>query len=120
MEIAQNPERLIFEPACPNRQVIDLITNKWSILILHTLKHGPLRFVTLQEHLSGISQKVLTQTLRKLERNGLVSRTIFAQVPPRVDYELTPLGQSLREQISAFLRWSGEEYSGNYRCPKAV
>lgn len=94
--------------SCPNRQVIELITNKWAILALHQLTAGPQRFVTLQRHLSGISQKVLTQNLRKLERNGLVRRTIFAEVPPRVEYELTPLGQSLHEQVRVVLRWSGE------------
>lgn len=96
----------VFGSTCPYRQVVDLLSNKWSILVMHLLKTGPRRFVFLQRHISGLSQKMLTQTLRELERNGLVTRTVFAEVPPRVEYELTPLGQTMQEPIAAILSWS--------------
>ncbi|MBN9388016.1 MAG: helix-turn-helix transcriptional regulator [Chloroflexi bacterium] len=96
----------ILGSTCPYRQVVDLLSNKWSILVMHLLKGGPRRFVFLQRHITGLSQKMLTQTLRELERNGLVKRTVYAEVPPRVEYELTPLGQTMQEPIAAILSWS--------------
>lgn len=98
----------VYASDCPTRQVLDLIADKWSTLIINLLKEGPLRFAALQRRIGGISQKMLTQTLRELERDGLVKRTVFAQVPPRVEYELTPLGQMLGELITPIIRWSEE------------
>ena len=96
----------VYDVDCPTRQVLDLIADKWSTLIVGLLAHQTLRFTELQRHIGGISQKMLTQTLRNLERDGLVQRIVYAQVPPRVEYALTPLGQTLCESITAIITWS--------------
>lgn len=89
------------------RDLIDCVSGKWSMWVLYELAQqgGPLRFSRLSERVEGISQKVLTQTLRQLERDGLVSRTLYPQVPPRVEYELTKLGRALLEQLLPLWRW---------------
>lgn len=96
----------VYDADCPTRQVLDLIADKWSTLIINLLKPGPQRFASIQRQIRGISQKMLTQTLRELERDGLVTRTVYAQVPPRVEYELTGLGQTLGEIITPIIEWS--------------
>lgn len=96
----------VYASDCPTRQVLDLIADKWSTLIINLLKPGAQRFAGIQRQIGGISQKMLTQTLRELERDGLVKRTVFAQVPPKVEYELTPLGQTLGELITPIIHWS--------------
>ena len=96
----------VYAADCAIRQVLDLIADKWSTLIIHLLKGEPKRFSVMQNQIRGISQKMLTQTLRELERHGLVKRTVFAQVPLRVEYELTPLGRTLVELITPIIRWS--------------
>ena len=96
----------VYDVNCPTRQVLDLIADKWSTLIVGLLANQTLRFTELQRHIGGISQKMLTQTLRNLERDGLVQRIVYAQVPPRVEYALTPLGQTLRASIAAIIKWS--------------
>jgi DNA-binding HxlR family transcriptional regulator len=98
----------VYNAACPTRHVLDLIADKWSALIIGLLESRSLRFAELQRHIGGISQKMLTQTLRNLERDGLVRRTVYAEVPPRVEYALTPLGKTLCEPIAAIIRWSEE------------
>lgn len=104
MSIAPNP----YAAACPSRQVLDRIGDRWTVLLIGVLADGPRRFTELAREVQGISQKMLTQTLRGLERDGLVSRTVFPTVPVRVDYELTPLGQTLRAPIAALERWAVE------------
>jgi DNA-binding HxlR family transcriptional regulator len=84
------------------------IADKWAILILGLLEKGPLRFTALRREISGISQKMLTQTLRGLERDGIVQRTVYAQVPPRVEYALTPLGKTLCKPMAALRHWAQE------------
>jgi DNA-binding HxlR family transcriptional regulator len=96
----------VYNPDCPTRQVLDLIADKWTALIIGLLEKRPHRFVELQRRIGGISQKMLTQNLRNLERDGLVLRTIYAEVPPRVEYELTPLGKTLCEQLAELRKWS--------------
>jgi DNA-binding HxlR family transcriptional regulator len=91
---------------CPVRQALDRLGDKWTTLIIGMLEDGPKRFSDLRRGIGGISQKMLTQTLRSLERDGLVKRTLYPQVPPRVEYELTPLGQTLCEPIAAIIRWT--------------
>jgi DNA-binding HxlR family transcriptional regulator len=93
---------------CPTRQVLDRIGDKWTTLIIGLLEDGPKRFSQLQRSVRGISHKMLTQTLRSLERDGLVSRTVFPEVPPRVEYTLTPLGETLCAPIAAIRRWAEE------------
>ncbi len=96
----------VFEPGCPTRLVLDRIGDKWSVLVVLILSDGARRFTELRDRISGVTPKVLTQTLRGMERDGLLTRTVFAQVPPRVDYELTPLGRSLRAPIEGIRDWA--------------
>lgn len=92
---------------CPSRDVLDQIGSKWAVLILGELgKHGACRFTQLRQRLAGVSEKMLTQTLRTLERDGLVLRTVYPEVPIRVEYELTPLGQTLRGPLRELTEWS--------------
>jgi DNA-binding HxlR family transcriptional regulator len=95
-----------FLAACPSRQLLDRISDKWVTLILAALAGGPLRYSDLGRVIAGISQKMLTQTLRTLERDGLVTRSVTLQVPVRVDYELTPLGTGLQVAVSAVKVWA--------------
>jgi DNA-binding HxlR family transcriptional regulator len=95
-----------YEADCPARHVLNVLVDKWAALILLLLKRQTMRFTVLHRHIRGISQKMLTQTLRRLERDGLVQRTVYAEVPPRVEYAITPLGRSLCESIAVFREWS--------------
>ena len=95
-----------FLAACPTRQVLATIGDKWAALLVTALAAGPRRHGQLRAAIAGASQKMLTQTLRTLERDGLVVRTVTAQVPVRVDYELTDLGRSLVPVIAALKAWS--------------
>ncbi len=95
-----------FAADCPTRQVLDLIADKWTVLIVILLEDEPKRFSHLQRGIDGISQKMLAQTLRSLERDGIVQRTVFPEVPPRVEYNLTPLGHTLSEPIAAIQKWA--------------
>ncbi|MFC7480576.1 winged helix-turn-helix transcriptional regulator [Luedemannella flava] len=88
------------------RAILDRICNKWTLLIVATLDGGTLRFTELQQQIPGISQRMLTLTLRNLERDGLVSRTVFAEVPPRVEYALTPTGRSLIPPALTLANWA--------------
>ena len=93
-------------PGCPLRDVLDRVGDKWSVLVVVLLKDGKLRFSDLRRSVEGISQRMLTQTLRQLERDGLVNRTVYPSVPVRVEYELTPLGRTLIEPLSALAQWA--------------
>ena len=86
---------MIPTPTCEVRNILDRIADKWSLLVIYELADGVRRFTELRREIDGISQRMLTLTLRQLEREGLVSRKVFAVVPPRVDYQLTPLGSTL-------------------------
>jgi DNA-binding HxlR family transcriptional regulator len=88
------------------RQLLDLIGDKWTILIVDALADGPLRFTAVQRRIPGISQRMLTSTLRSLERLGLVERRAFAMIPPRVEYELTVVGHTLVPQVQSLSRWA--------------
>ena len=96
-------------PACPVETTLVLIGNKWKVLILRDLILGTKRFGELRKSLGGVSQKVLTTQLRDMEEKGLVSRKIYAEVPPRVEYSLTGLGASLKPVLDAMWEW-GEMY----------
>jgi DNA-binding HxlR family transcriptional regulator len=91
---------------CPSRQLFDMIGNKWVGLIIAALHDGPLRHSQLRTTIAGVSQKMLTQALRELERDGLATRTVTASVPARVDYELTALGQDLWTVIQPLKNWA--------------
>ncbi|XVS63357.1 winged helix-turn-helix transcriptional regulator [Actinosynnema sp. CA-299493] len=91
---------------CASRAVLDLLTNKWVCLVIGALRPGTLRFGELRRRLDGITQKMLTQTLRDLERAGLVHRAVYPSVPPRVEYRLTPLGDNVGGLMDAIRVWS--------------
>ena len=96
-------------PACPVETTLSLIGNKWKVLILRDLMTGTKRFGELKRSVGDVSQKVLTAQLRDMEENGLISRKVYAEVPPRVEYSLTPLGESLSPILSAMKNW-GENF----------
>ena len=96
-------------PPCPVETALTLMGDRWKLLIVRDLLVGTKRFGELKKSLTGISQKVLTQHLRIMEENGLIHRKVYAEVPPRVEYSLTELGQSLKPIHDAMWRW-GEEY----------
>jgi DNA-binding HxlR family transcriptional regulator len=88
------------------REILDRVGDKWSLYIIATLKDGPVRFNELRRRIDGISQRMLTLTLRGLERDGLVTRTLFPTIPPRVDYELTTVGRTLLTPVMALVTWA--------------
>ena len=90
---------------CEVRQILDRVADKWSLMVISLLGHRTLRFTELRREIDGISQRMLTVTLRHLERDGLVQRTIYPVVPPRVDYELTDLGCGLIDTIQTLVNW---------------
>jgi DNA-binding HxlR family transcriptional regulator len=96
------------DPECELRTILDRIADKWSLLVIYVLADGTKRFSVLRREIDGISQRMLTLTLRQLEREGLVSRTVFPVVPPRVDYELTELGSTLLDTIQSLVAWAGQ------------
>jgi DNA-binding HxlR family transcriptional regulator len=96
----------VAESCRPVTEILSRIGDKWSILIVMTLSSGPRRFSEIKRGIDGISQRMLTLTLKGLERDGLVRRTVTPSIPPRVDYELTKLGHSLREPVNALGRWA--------------
>lgn len=93
------------------REVLDRVGDKWSILVISTLGSGPMRYSDLQGSIPGISQRMLTVTLKELVRDGLISRTAFAEVPPRVEYALTPLSRSLLDAVLRLAAWAAEHHS---------
>lgn len=96
----------VLDQNCPSRQVLALIADKWTVLVIKALARGINRYGQLQRAIGGISPKMLTQTLRALERDGLVHREVYPVVPPSVDYSLTPLGVTLTESIRAMSDWA--------------
>lgn len=96
----------VYAEACPSRAILELIADKWTLLILPALRKGPMRNGDLLRLVEGVSQKMLTQTLRELERNGLVERIDHKEVPPRVEYALTDLGRSLSEAVRRLDGWA--------------
>lgn len=108
-------EKLETLPACPVETTLTLIGNKWQVLILRDLNlNGVMQFKELQRSIGGISQKVLTTNLRTMEESGIVYREVFAEVPPRVEYSLTDLGQTLKPVLDAMWAW-GEGYKEHLR-----
>lgn len=100
-------------PVCPVATTVDLIGNKWKVLIIRELLKGTYRFNELHRSIEGISQKVLTENLRKLEADGIIERTVYAEVPPRVEYSLSELGDTLRPIIAAMRAWGLDYMNGN-------
>lgn len=100
-----------FAKACASRVVLDRIGDRWTVLVVVALAEGRLRFSELRNRIEGVTPKVLTQTLRALERDGLLTRTVYAEVPPRVEYELTALGRDLLAPIDAVRVWAEQHAS---------
>ena len=100
-------------PACPVATTVQLIGSKWKLLIMRNLLKRPWRFNELRRGLDGISQKVLTDSLRSMEEDGIITRTVYPEVPPRVEYALSDLGESMRPIIQAMEQW-GTEYKKNH------
>jgi DNA-binding HxlR family transcriptional regulator len=96
----------VFNDRCPTRQVLDRIADKWTVMIVARLAQRTMRFGALKRDIGGISQKMLAQTLRGLERDGLVARAVYAEVPPRVEYSLTPLGETLVQVLAQIKLWA--------------
>ncbi|MDG4783105.1 helix-turn-helix domain-containing protein [Micromonospora sp. WMMD961] len=97
-----------YQADCPTRRILDRIGDRWTVLIVSVLGDGDARFSELRRRIEGVSQKMLTQTLRGLERDGLVRRTVYPEVPVRVEYALTEAGRTLLEPLRALQRWSIE------------
>jgi DNA-binding HxlR family transcriptional regulator len=106
---------------CPAvREVLNRVGDKWSVLVVALLRHRPRRFSELRRSIEGVSQRMLTLTLRGLERDGLVKRTVEPTIPPRVDYELTVLGRTLLEPVSALEQWALEHRVAIREATRAV
>jgi DNA-binding HxlR family transcriptional regulator len=106
METKEYTQPDIFRANCLSRQVLELIANQWTPLVIYALEEGTMRFGQLLKRIDGISKKMLTQTLRAMERNGLVKRVVYPVVPPVVEYSLTPLGQTLVEAMTELRVWA--------------
>lgn len=96
----------VYAAACPTRLLLDRIADKWTVLLLTTLAEGPLRFNALKRRIEGVSQKMLSQTLRQIERDGLVTRTVEATAPISVTYAITPLGRGLVQALRPMIDWA--------------
>ena len=99
-------------PDCPVATTVQLIGSKWKLLIMRTLLARPWRFNELQKNLEGISQKVLTDSLRSMEADGIINRTVYPEVPPRVEYALSPLGETMRPILDAMEAWGNAFKAG--------
>ncbi|WP_035345584.1 MULTISPECIES: winged helix-turn-helix transcriptional regulator [Dickeya] len=99
-------EVFVFEQPCPIRDVLDRIGDQWSLLVLETLSEGTLRFNELMRRIGDISRQMLSKTLKLLEQDGFVRRTIYAEVPPRVEYQLTELGRSFLQPMKTLMQWA--------------
>jgi DNA-binding HxlR family transcriptional regulator len=100
-----------YQAGCPTRRILDRIGDRWTVLVVSVLGDGDARFSELRRRIEGVSQKMLTQTLRGLERDGLVRRTVYPEVPVRVEYALTDAGRTLLEPLRALQKWSIEHLS---------
>ncbi|MFL4480274.1 winged helix-turn-helix transcriptional regulator [Paeniglutamicibacter sp. ORCA_105] len=117
----------VMSPDCPSRSIMQRMGDKWTPLVFLALESGPRRFSQLRQDIGGVTPKVLTQTLRSLERDGLLTRTIYPEVPPRVEYELTALGATLLGPLAVVRAWSQDhaekiirarnDYDGLHEAP---
>ncbi len=105
------------ESECPIRTTLDVIAGKWKPLILFQLKNGPQRFSALRRSIPDVTQKMLTDRLKELERDGIVHREVYAVVPPRVEYSLTPYGESLKPILAAMAKWGAGHRSRKSSFP---
>src|SRR6266481_3922215 len=103
-----NNETTVFDENYPTRRLLDLIGDKWTPIVLFILGQGTKRYGEMQRHLPDVSKKMLTQTLRALEQGGLLKRTVYAAVPPKVEYDLTALGRIYLEPVTGLCRWAAK------------
>src|SRR6266404_3918203 len=103
---AMTDKIIVYSESYPSRRLLELIGDKWTPIILYILRQGTKRYGEMQRHLPDVSKKMLTQTLRALEAAGLLRRTVYAEVPPRVEYDLTPLGRVFLEPVTELCRWA--------------
>lgn len=96
----------VMAEACPIQEVLDRVAGKWSILVMVAATHGPIRFTELERAIPNVSRRMLTLTLRNLERDGLMTRTVYPTVPPKVEYELTPIARELRTAFLTLTKWA--------------
>ncbi|BDI34457.1 transcriptional regulator [Capsulimonas corticalis] len=106
MQVTNNLQAMGDDDVCPIREILDRIGDKWSVLVISNLADETLRFNALKQRITGISQRMLTETVRKLERNGILTRTVYPTIPPRVEYSLTPLGQTVVGPIQTLIQWA--------------
>ena len=109
----------VYSEACPTRLVLDRLADKWVVLILDLLAQGPMRFNALRREIEGVSQKVLSQTLKRLERDGLIARQAFPTVPVTVEYSITPLGRTLAETVAALAHWAETHIESVFEAQRA-
>lgn len=107
--------RYEIQSECPVATTVSLIGSKWKLLIIRNLLQRPWRFNELKRDLEGISQKVLTDSLRSMEKDGIITRTVYPEVPPRVEYELSDLGKTLKPILDSMVAW-GENYKNTIAC----
>ena len=107
-DLKQHTTGYVLSNACPSREILEHLTGKWSVLVLWCLSDGVQRFSELRRRIEGVSEKMLAQTLKILEKDGFVVRTVYPEVPPRVEYELTVLGRQATEKLSGLVGWIEE------------
>ena len=108
----------VYDESYPSRRLLELIGDKWTPIIVYILGQGTKRYGELQRHLPDVSKKMLTLTLRALERDGLLKRKVYAEVPPRVDYDLTPLGRVFLEPVTSLCAWA-QAHKGDLEAARA-
>ena len=108
---AKTKQPIITTSNCTYSRMLDLISNKWTVLIIYALENGSMRYGELCRQIEGVSKKMLTQTLRQMERDGFVRREVTASVPPIVDYSLTPLGETLIPPLKHLTQWTKDHYA---------
>ncbi|WP_028551493.1 winged helix-turn-helix transcriptional regulator [Paenibacillus sp. UNC451MF] len=107
------------ESPCHYRRALEVVSSKWTVLVFYELESGKKRYSDLKKQIEGVTQKMLTQTLRQLERDGLVNRQVHPTVPPTVEYSLTPLGETLIEPMRSLHRWTDTHYDSVLEARKA-
>jgi DNA-binding HxlR family transcriptional regulator len=95
----------VLSSECPSREIMEHLSNKWSVLVLHCLSDGVHRFTELKQRIEGVSEKMLAQTLKMLEKDGFILRTVYPVVPPKVEYQLTILGSQAAEKVNYLIQW---------------
>ena len=117
-QATRSGEIAVYGEDYPSRQLLELVGDRWTPIVLYVLGGGTKRYGELRRHLPDVSKKMLTQTLRALERDGLLKRKVYAEVPPRVDYSLTPLGRALLEPVTALCGWA-QSHQGDLEAAHA-